>query len=221
MSTYQAVIWHHKVHLVLWVPRLLLQLPLPFTSTTCPYYLPLPPASTTCVYHFGLPFASVTCVYHLRLLLACSTTPKMCSNAHSCRFGVIVPQELYANSQQMAPGIQALLEMALTEGRAVAGSLADSQNGEAVGEGEEDTSVGKLSNAAMLASSILATHGVAEVSFLLIFPPLVNYFDPQCFGRCLYYLGLSTLCVSSSSCSLLQSCVVRLMARLQVHLQWH
>lgn len=67
----------------------------------------------------------------------------------------------------MAAGIQALLETALTEGRAVAGSLADSEYGEAVGEAEEDTSVGKLSNAAMLASSILATHGVAEVKFLL------------------------------------------------------
>jgi hypothetical protein len=69
----------------------------------------------------------------------------------------------------MAAGIQALLETALTEGRAVAGSLADSEYGEAVGEAEEDTSVGKLSNAAMLASSILATHGAAEVKFLLTF----------------------------------------------------
>ncbi|KAL0021594.1 hypothetical protein WJX79_001497 [Trebouxia sp. C0005] len=75
-------------------------------------------------------------------------------------FGLL---ELYANSQQMAAGIQALLETALTEGRAVAGSLADSDYGEAVGEAEEETSVARLSNAAMLASSILATHGVAEV----------------------------------------------------------
>ncbi|DBA75355.1 TPA: hypothetical protein ACH3X1_010624 [Trebouxia sp. C0004] len=76
-------------------------------------------------------------------------------------FGLL---ELYANSQQSAAGIQALLETALTEGRAVTGSLADSEYGEAVGEGDEDMSVGKLSNAAMLASSILATHGAAEVS---------------------------------------------------------
>ena len=68
----------------------------------------------------------------------------------------------------MAAGIQALLETALTEGRAVAGSLAESGYGEAVGEAEEDMSVGRLSNAAMLASSILATHGVAEVNFLLM-----------------------------------------------------
>ena len=65
----------------------------------------------------------------------------------------------------MAAGIQALLETALTEGRAVAGNLADSDYGEAVGEAEEEMSVARLSDAAMLASSILATHGVAEVHF--------------------------------------------------------
>ncbi len=74
----------------------------------------------------------------------------------------------------MAAGIQALLETALTEGRAVAGSLADSEYNEAVGEGEEDTSVGRLSNAAMLASSILATHGVPEVHFMLILSSFVD-----------------------------------------------
>ena len=79
----------------------------------------------------------------------------------------------------MAADIQALLETALTEGRAVAGSLADSEYGEAVGEGEEDTSVARLSNAAMLASSILATHGVAEVNLLLMFSSFSILVNPQ------------------------------------------
>ena len=91
----------------------------------------------------------------------------------------------------MAAGIQALLETTLTEGRAVAGSLADSEYREAVGEGEEDTSVGRLSNAAMLASSILATHGVAEVSFLLMFSSFSNFFGQQRFACHHYSLGLS------------------------------
>ncbi len=104
----------------------------------------------------------------------------------------------------MAAGIQALLETALTEGRAVAGSLADSEYGEADGEGEEDTSVGRLSNAAMLASSILATHGVAEVHSMLMLSSFGNLSLP-CH---LVSLGLSFLCDFSSSCSLLQSCMV-------------
>ena len=76
----------------------------------------------------------------------------------------------------MAAGIQALLETALTAGRAVAGSVADSEYNEGVGKGEEDTSVARLSNAAMLASSILATHGVAEVNFLLMFSSFSKLF---------------------------------------------
>lgn len=88
---------------------------------------------------------------------------------------VIELQELYANSQQVAAGIQSLLETALTEGRAVAASPApagDSESGEGVGDAEDELTVGRMSNAAMLASSILATHGAAEVAHTL----LMTYF---------------------------------------------
>ena len=97
-------------------------------------------------------------------------------------------QDMYANSQQMASGIQGLLGTALTEGRAIVASpalVADPEHDE-VGEEEEELSVGRLSNAALLASSILATHGAAEVQHHDILLP-----DP---------LRLSCLvCLSSSS----------------------
>ena len=66
-------------------------------------------------------------------------------------------QDLYANNQQMASGIHNVLESALSQGRAVvtALNLAD--------EEEHEMSIEGLSNAALLASSILATHGAAEV----------------------------------------------------------
>lgn len=71
----------------------------------------------------------------------------------------------------MAAGIQSLLETALTEGRAVAASPApagDSEPGEGVDDAEDELTVGRMSNAAMLASSILATHGAAEVTHTLL-----------------------------------------------------
>ena len=84
-------------------------------------------------------------------------------------------QDLYANGQQMASGIQDLLETALTEGRAVATSPApDGDAGPTEAEGkEEELSVESLSNAALLASSVLATHSTAEVMplHLLLFSP--------------------------------------------------
>lgn len=76
-------------------------------------------------------------------------------------------QDLYANGQQMASGIQDLLETALTEGRAVAPD-GDAGSTEAEGE-EQELSVESLSNAALLASSVLATHGTAEVMPLHLF----------------------------------------------------
>lgn len=70
-------------------------------------------------------------------------------------------QDLYANSQQSAAGIQDLLETALNEGRAVGNSV--HATGEAQ-EGEQELTVEQLSNAATLASAILASHGPAEVT---------------------------------------------------------
>ena len=70
-------------------------------------------------------------------------------------------QDLYANSQQSAAGIQDMLETALNEGRAVGNNV--HATGEAQ-EGEQELTVEQLSNAAMLASAILASHGPAEVT---------------------------------------------------------
>ena len=81
-------------------------------------------------------------------------------------------QDLYASSQQTASGIGELLETALTQGRAVPkpskqGSSPDSgtagQDDDSAEE-EDELTVARLSNAAVLASSILATHGHAEVT---------------------------------------------------------
>ena len=70
-------------------------------------------------------------------------------------------QDLYAVSQQVAAGTHGILETALAQGRAVAASA------ESLGEAEEELSVEKLSNAALVASSVLSTHGAAEVTKLL------------------------------------------------------
>ena len=81
-------------------------------------------------------------------------------------------QDLYANSQQMASGIYSLLETALSEGRAIhqrpeqggdADAATDAQGTEQDEDIDDGRTVARLSNAALLASSILATHGNAEV----------------------------------------------------------
>lgn len=74
----------------------------------------------------------------------------------------------------MASGIGDLLETALSQGRALPSQQGNSPNpstDEDDGEGngddddeEEELVVARLSNAALLASSILATHGHAEVT---------------------------------------------------------
>ncbi|KAL3134029.1 hypothetical protein ABBQ32_008463 [Trebouxia sp. C0010 RCD-2024] len=86
-------------------------------------------------------------------------------------FGLL---DLYASSQQMASGIGDLLDMALSQGRALPkpsqqgnspSPSTDQDDGEGNGDDEEDELVvARLSNAALLASSILATHGHAEVA---------------------------------------------------------
>lgn len=75
-------------------------------------------------------------------------------------------QDMYANSQQSASGVQALLEAALNEGRALANSPATPAGAEDQAEEEQEAelTIDQLSNAAALASSILASHGSAEVS---------------------------------------------------------
>ena len=73
-----------------------------------------------------------------------------------CTRTYVALQDLYANNQQMAHGIHDVLESALSQGRAVSAALADDKTHEMSVEG--------LSNAALLASSILATHGAAEVA---------------------------------------------------------
>ena len=70
-------------------------------------------------------------------------------------------QDLYASSQQSAAGVQALLETALNEGRAIASRPAPAEEEE---EGQAELTVEQLSNAAVLASSILASHGPSEVA---------------------------------------------------------
>lgn len=74
----------------------------------------------------------------------------------------------------MASGIGDLLDMALSQGRALPkpsqqgnspSPSTDQDDGEGNGDDEEDELVvARLSNAALLASSILATHGHAEVT---------------------------------------------------------
>lgn len=73
----------------------------------------------------------------------------------------------------MASGIRALLENALTQGTAAPQSPELDSSAESAAarldiaqeeEEEDQMSVTRLSNAALLASSILATHGNAEVS---------------------------------------------------------
>ena len=82
----------------------------------------------------------------------------------------LILQDLYANSQQMASGINSLLEDALSQGRAVSkrpdqGSSPDAPNAsQDEQEEEDDLTTAGLSNAALLASSILAAHGNSEVS---------------------------------------------------------
>ena len=72
-------------------------------------------------------------------------------------------QDLYANSQQSAAGIQGLLETALNEGRAIGDSvLATGQASEE--EPGTELTVEQLSNAAALASAILASHSPSEVT---------------------------------------------------------
>lgn len=75
-------------------------------------------------------------------------------------------QDLYANSQQFAPGVQALLEAALNEGRAFASTPASlvSATEQTEDEQQAQLTVDQLSNAATLASSILASHGPFEVT---------------------------------------------------------
>ena len=80
-----------------------------------------------------------------------------------------VLQDLYASSQQMASGIGDLLETALSQGRAIPtsskqGTRSDSAAAGQDAEEEDELVVLRLSNAALLASSILATHGQAEVT---------------------------------------------------------
>lgn len=83
-----------------------------------------------------------------------------------------VLQDLYASSQQMASGIGELLETALSQGRALPKPSKQGSSPDSAAAGQDDDSaevedelvVARLSNAAVLASSILATHGHAEVT---------------------------------------------------------
>ena len=96
-----------------------------------------------------------------------------CSDPESKVLCWAVLQDLYASSQQMTSGIGELLETALSQGRAVPksskqGGRPDSavagQDHDSDDEEEDEMMVARLSNAAALASSILATHGHAEVT---------------------------------------------------------
>ena len=72
----------------------------------------------------------------------------------------------------MASGISELLETALSQGRAVPKHSRQGSSPDSAAAGQDDDSdeeedelvVARLSNAAILASSILATHGHAEVT---------------------------------------------------------